>query len=743
MDKTKLIQRLMVTFLEELEEHVRTFNQDLLALEKSPPAEELAQRLASMFRTVHSMKGAARAVNISLIESACHRLEEVLAAVKDRGTLPGREILALLFASADAIEEAGMRLREQQDLSEAPLAALLPRLDAAAGKGGSEAARLEPKVGPAPKPSVPSNSGHEPGTAAGTVRVAASRLDSLLARIGELLVARRRVESRVSDLAELSDLVEDWKREWQRVERTFGTLTEEGEHEAAAPALPRRALAVLGRTRDRLRHLGKELDRLIGAVTGDGRLLAQVTGPLHEEVRRVRMLPFAEACEGLERMVRDLSQTTGKEAELVIEGGDVELDRSILECLKDPLRHLVRNAVDHGAAPAAQRRAAGKPPRTRITIAAALRGSQVEVAVRDDGNGLNLQALREQARRRRLPEPENDEALARLIFLPGLSTSPIITDVSGRGVGLDVVKDRVEALHGSVDVTSSPGAGTCFTLTVPLTLTTLRAVLVEAAGQTFALAGTCVERLVRVRPDDVRWVAGRPMLSLAGIPVPLAPLASVLGLAGAPPDPAQRVQVLIVAVGEKRMALAVDGFIAEQEIVVNSLGPRIRRLHLVSGATLLASGRIALVLNAASVVRAALKTPVVAPAPTTATAVPVRKRLLVADDSVTTRTLEKSILEAAGYEVMAAADGMAAWQLLQEQGADLLVSDVEMPRMDGFALTETVRASRQFHELPVVLVTARESDQDRARGIAVGADAYLLKSDFDQRNLLETIAQLL
>jgi two-component system chemotaxis sensor kinase CheA len=751
MDKNQLIQRLMATFLEELADHVRTLNQDLLVLEKDPPPAQRAERLQSLFRTAHSLKGAARSVSAGVIESACHQLEEILAAARDEAAPLTPERFELLFATADAIEEAGMRLREQHDLTGSPLAALLPRLETALvqdretrrqgdkEKEREESARAvqDPALPVSLSPCLP-----VPEEAA-SVRVPAEKLDTLLARVGELLVARRRVESRVDDLAAIREFVGYCKTEWQRGAKSFEKLLQQPN--GTVPTLPRRAVQALGQTGDNFRRLEKELDHLLADLARDGRFLKRVAAPLNEEVRRVRMLPFAEACQGLGRLVRDLAQAAGKEVELVIEGGPVELDRSILEGLKDPLRHLVRNAVDHGAELPNQRRAASKPARARIGIAAALRGSQVEVVVEDDGRGLDLEALREQARKRKLPEPSDERELARLIFLPGLSTAQLITDVSGRGVGLDVVKSRVESLHGTIDLTSTAGRGTRFTLTVPLTLTTLRAVLVTVGEQTYAFAGTNVQKLVRAAPADLRSVAGKQMLSLDGVPLPLASLAAVLGLnSQTAARPNGKMPVLVVAAGEKKMAFAVDEFVAEQEVVIKGLGARLRRLRYVSGATLLPSGRIALVLNAASLVRAALGRPTPLPLPEAAeTPAPVRKRLLVVDDSVTTRTLEKSILEAAGYDVATAAEGQAAWQLLQEQGADLLVADVEMPRMDGLALTQAVRASPRWRELPVVLVTARESEQDRTRGLEVGADAYLVKSAFDQRNLLETIAQLL
>jgi two-component system chemotaxis sensor kinase CheA len=318
-----------------------------------------------------------------------------------------------------------------------------------------------------------------------------------------------------------------------------------------------------------------------------------------------------------------------------------------------------------------------------------------------------------------------------------------VTALSGRGVGLDVVKHRVEGLHGSVGFEFTAGAGTCFTLALPLTLSSLRALLITAAGQTYAVPTASIDRLVRVEPEALTAMHGREVLVQDGRPVPVAHLAEVLGSPVAPPRQG-RIAIAVLAAGARRAAIAVDELLTEQECVVKSLGPRLRRVRHVTGATVLPTGRVALILSSADVIDTVLgRVPqrrlVAAEAPAPAP----RRRLVVADDSLTTRTLEKSILEAAGYEVVTAPDGAEAWRILQDRGADLLVADVEMPRMDGFALCEAVRASKRLRDLPIVLVTALESERDRARGLEVGADAYLTKGAFDQRQLLDTIAQLL
>ncbi|MBI2805975.1 MAG: response regulator [Planctomycetes bacterium] len=765
MDKSKIMQRLMATFLEELEEYVRSFNQDLLALEKNPPPEEQAQRFKTLFRTAHSLKGAARAVNVDPIEAACHSLEEILVSVRDGERFLGQEVFALLFAAVDAFEEAGMRLREQQDLADAPLAALLPRLEAACRGAALPAVEKAPSAPKQPVPaqhdaqarveapvaaSLPTGAENiwDGGAGSTSVRVAAEKLDSLLARVGELQVAQRRIEARATDLLGLQDLVAQWKSDWKRVDHFFGKAPRAADSAAdrGTPALTKRVAKTLRQAGENLRLLDKALERLALTMTSDSRLLDQVTRPLDDDVRRIRMLPFADACAGLDRMIRDLAQTMNKDVEFNIEGGAVELDRSILEGLKDPLRHLVRNALDHGIELPAERLRARKPARATIRISAALRGSQVEITVADDGRGIDLGNVRAQARRHKIEEPADDRELARLIFQPGFSTASIITDVSGRGVGLDVVKNAAESLHGTVDLSFTVGLGTRFILTVPLTLTTLRAVLVRAGGRTCAFAGANVQRMVKARVSDIRTVSGREILTCDGVPLPLAVLGSILDPRFVLEATHDGLSIVIVASGARRVAFIVDEVLTEQEILIKNLGTRIRRVPLVAGATLLPSGQIALVLNAANLMRTVLReggVPTARRPIQAATPVAVRKRLLIVEDSMTTRTLMKSILEAAGFEIATAVDGQAAWHDLQHAQFDLVVSDVDMPNMDGFDLTAAIRASQPHAEMPVILVTARESEADKARGIEVGANAYLVKSGFDQRNLLETIHQML
>jgi two-component system chemotaxis sensor kinase CheA len=751
MDTDALLKRLMKTFLGEFREHVQALERDLLALERGSDPSARTETFDGLFRTAHTLKGAARSVNIDVIEAASHCLEAIFAAARDGPHGLGPELFELLFSTVDALKDTSRRLTVGEGAGGGPLAAILPRLEDAHGRAAAPPqARLEPtrptaakKERPPPSQALraPEDAAAEPATA-GSVRVSSAKLDRMLALGGELLVARRRAEGRDADLARLLDRARRWEAERRTFERAIGGAQRRNPlAEANAPWV-----SALERNKENLQWMTRQIDQLAAGLAADRRALDQVAAPLEAELLRVRMVPFAEACEGFERSVRDLAKSSGKEVRLTVDGGDIAFDRSILEAIKGSLLHLVRNAVDHGIERPAERIAAGKPAEGRIALSAALRNGRVEVVVADDGRGFDRDAIREQARKRALPEPKDDSEIARAVFARGFSTAAMVTTLSGRGIGLDVVKTDVESNRGSVGVQFERGRGTRFVLTMPLTLTRLRALLVADSGQCYAFDSADIRSLLRVGEAELRTIEGRDVLTLDGAPVPIFSLAETLGQPRhEPPRAGLRMPVVVLAAGSERAAFAVDELLAEQEMVIKDLGPRLRRVPNVTGATVLETGRIALILNAAELVRAALgHTPSRAiSAAFTAGPVEAKTRLLIAEDSVTTRTLVKSILEAAGYEVTATADGMEAWQVLQEKGADLVVSDVEMPRMDGFALTEAIRASKRFRNLPVILVTAMERERDKVRGMEAGADAYLLKSAFDQTDLIQTIGQIL
>jgi two-component system chemotaxis sensor kinase CheA len=742
-------EQLSAIFLAELDERARSLGRELLALERQPPGSERPAIINGLFRTAHSLKGAAGAMGVELVETICHRLEEIFAAARDGRLDLEPDLFQLLFACADAIEQTGPVLRRGDGLAGSPLAQLIEPLDAAIGRIALAAAGPPMPAEPSPEPKRETMAlQHDERL----VRIAAQKLDALGARGGELLNLSRRADARLEELSGLRQSLRRAQAEWRTLERQFTHGPRAGADAGGngAQALSMRdrraekaALAATHHT-ESLRRLVAECDSLASALLKDRRAFEQATGPLDTEIRRARMLPFADACDGLERLVRDLSKAQAKPVEFAIFGRDIELDRSVIEHLRDPLIHLVRNAVDHGIESAPRRHALGKPATGRITVRAALLGTRVEITVSDDDGGLDLAAIRERARALEITDAEGPDLVSR-IFLPGFSTLGHVTQVSGRGVGLDAVKTAVDRMRGSVEVSHETGRGTRFVLSVPLTLSTLRVVLVQARNEILAIDAANIDKLLLVTRDKLGSVEGRTMLPLESGPIPIVALADVLGIGGTENDARSSLAIALLRIGSRRLAVVVDEFMAEQEVVVRALGPRLSGMRHVSGGTILPTGNVALLLNVADVLHSALAgVSMRLPRGEAGKPEPVqKKRVLLVDDSMTTRALERSILEIAGYDVAIAADGDEAWQLLLESGADVLVSDIDMPRMDGFALTEAVRGSVRFSRLPVVLVTARESQQDKARGMAVGADAYLVKSAFDQKSLLDTLTRLL
>lgn len=507
---------------------------------------------------------------------------------------------------------------------------------------------------------------------------------------------------------------------------------------APAPApIHDTTLRVASEKLDVLLHHTGEL--LVALSTGaDRAFLERSARRVDEEVRNIRMLPFSLACEGLERIVRDCATSEGKRCRLHVEGGTIELDRSILDRLRDPLQHLVRNAIVHGIETPERRAAAGKSIDGTVSVKAALHGGGVEVTVSDDGNGLDLAAIRARAEERGYAV--NDLDVGGAIFLPGVSTARGLTKEAGRGVGMDAVRSAIEGLRGTITVKSETEAGARFILLLPLTLTTLRAVLFEIAGNTLAIESSAVERLVRPLPEEIVSIEGRPRLIREGNATSLIDCRTLLNLGGDDAPEGTR-YVIIIKDTLGRVALSVDELLEERDVVVRPLGNRLEGVRSAIGATILADGSVATILRGAYVVQQAHDRARATGGAAAAQA--TRKRVLLVEDSITTRTLERSILEAAGYDVTTAGDGEEAWTLLQDVSIDLVVTDVDMPRLDGFGLTERIRGSQHHTDVPVVLVTARGSDADKRRGVDAGADAYVTKGDFDQGVLLKTLAELL
>ena len=720
LDRDALSKRLMGLFLGELEEHEQTLERDLLALEREQLDEARFELVESVFRAAHSLKGAARAVQAHTIETICHRLEQSLSTLRGQTGPVDPERMRALFAEFDAVKAAAARLRVD--------AALERSAPATQATSSMAAARA-----PAPPHSAPPPAQSPAAPAAQTApaaqaeqraaRVATHKLDTLLASSSDLVVASSRVEAQLEQFATLRETA----TRIARVARLASAHEDDPLHALAHSFL------LLERELD---AVGVGLRREIGAVAG-------ATRRVDDEVRRLRMVPFGEACAGLERAVRDLALSLDKEVQLVIEGEQVELDRELVQRLRDPLLHLVRNAVSHGLESRAVRSAQGKPPVGRITLRSTLRGSLVELSISDDGRGLDLAVIQERARALGLPDANLDDEISAHVFVPGLSTAATVTEISGRGVGLDAVKRTVEGLHGTVSVSSQTGRGASFTLSLPLTLSKLRCLFVRVADKNFAVPTSHAVRVLRFKADQILHLGERELVRAESELVPLMSLAALLGLPDVQRADREQAQALVVSSAGRSVALIAQELLGERECIVHKLPARVAQAHYVSGATILSLGQVALVLNGSELGRAAIANVARPTRSVFAATVASKRRVLVVDDSITTRALIKSIVEEGGYDVTAARDGSEAFRLLQEQPFELVVSDVQMPNMDGFALTENIRRHPTLARTPVVLVTSLEGEHDRLRGLEAGANAYLGKSAFDHRVLLEVIGGLL
>jgi two-component system chemotaxis sensor kinase CheA len=465
------------------------------------------------------------------------------------------------------------------------------------------------------------------------------------------------------------------------------------------------------------------------------------------------MLPFSTLLEIFPKMIRDLSRDQGKEVELVIMGSEVEIDKRILEEMKDPLIHLLRNCIDHGIEKPEERIKNKKQPRGIITIAISqIDSNKIEIYLSDDGAGIDLEKVKKAAVKSGIISEEDRENLPEqeiysLIFQSEVSTSPMITDLSGRGLGLAIVRERVEKLGGYISVQTEPHRGTVFRLLLPLTIATYRGIIVQAGDQLFAIPIAKVERVMRIKPDEIKTVENRETIVLNGRTIPLVCLTNVLEISRMKKQGGDShfIPVVILGSAERRIAFSVDKILSEHELLVKSLGKNLSRVRNIAGATVLGSGRAVPILNVSDVMKSAVRLTSTSPqaAVTAGVEGDKKKSILVVEDSITSRMLLKNILEAAGYLVKTAVDGLDAWTALRIEEFDLVVSDVDMPRMNGFDLTSKIRSDKKLAELPLILVTALESREDRERGIDVGANAYMVKRSFDQSNLLEVIQRLI
>jgi two-component system, chemotaxis family, sensor kinase CheA len=730
-------------FAEEARDRLKSLTAAVLRLEEAPGDTEA---IAEVLRECHNLKGSARMLGLLDISQVSHRIEELFVrartAVAPKADGHGAGQSHLLNASAfdtvfGALDALSLRVEQLASgmTTSVDVTALCESLAALVSESAhvqtESAAESDTEPSTSAPEAVASTAVAHVGTRQ-TLRVPVERLDGLTHLAAELVIQSLKTSERQAEL--------------RRIDTRIGRLRDRMREARLAPG-GQPAGNDLTESAETLEHVSRHLRQVLASFSDDCVRLNLITEEFRQTVIELTMLPLGTVFDAFPRAARDLARQFGKEVEVTIRGRETELDKKIIEQISDPLIHLLRNAIDHGIETPEERSSQGKPASGQLLISAEQQGNRIIVTVRDDGKGIDPESLRTAAVRdglapaadlQRWTEPE----LLDLVFQPGFSTRDAATDVSGRGVGMDVVRAVVLRLGGAVKVQSVPGQGTTIVLDLPLSLALLRVVLVETAGEMFALPTAAVRRVLHLKREDLRNADGLLSLDLDGESIPLAALSVLLNGTMAPFG--LRQPVLTVAAGDHIFALIVDAVHEEQELVFEELRHPLRDQRTFAGAAILGNGDIVPILDVHALHELTGHAPTgegqAAPAPRTAARA---ARVLVVEDSLVAGEMQKSILVAAGYDVEIAHDGAEAMEMLGQRAWDLVVADVDMPRMDGFELTQRMRADERFRTLPIIIVTARDSAEDRRRGFTVGADAYVLKREFDQIQLLDIVQRLI
>lgn len=766
--------RLLKAFEGEGRERIQVLTADILNLAKGPEASERKALVESSFRETHSLKGAARAVGLNEVERFCQALESIFSALKKSDKAPSSEAREALVGWVDLLSDLLLERSGYSESKEGRVSLALSQIssfigsDRLYGQNGAHSAVSKKKIEAAKE----NCSHHESGvqetvstkdqsdfsssedslranvnlavktaksvvpSLGETVRVDASFLTNLLLQTEELLFSRNALESRSGVLSDISERFE----KCTRLLREFSLEREVGKKKITEEHFTR-FKAHMTKLSEELRNIS------YSSRKGHWELSSRVDG-LINEFKTSMLLPFSSLLDIFPKMVRDICRENDKKVEFSIIGQDVRIDRRILERLKDPFIHIIRNAIDHGIEPAQERVEKNKPEVGNISITISRRDRDViRIIIRDDGGGVNTAVLKGTAVSKGLISEDvarnlDRRGIVNLIFLSGMSTKKMITDLSGRGLGMAIVRDRIETLGGTIFVSSITGKGMRVVMNIPVTLTSFRGLVVECSGEFFVLPKTAVRRVVLVRCGDVAFSGGRETIIYNSKTIPLIGLADILELESENDD-WDSFPAMIIGEGRNVFAITVDALHGEQDIMSKPFGAKLKRVRNISGVSMLGNGSLSPVLHVPDILKTALS---IDSGMSSRSTSHIKKEkevhtVLVAEDSITSRVLLRNVLESAGYNVVTAVDGMDALAKAKSENPDILVSDIEMPRLDGFGLTEQLRRIDRFANLPVVLVTSLSSVEDREKGVDVGANAYIVKSSFDQSNLLDVISR--
>jgi two-component system sensor histidine kinase and response regulator WspE len=804
---------LMDLFREEVRSHAATLNQGLLELENDAAN---PQKIEPLMRAAHSIKGAARIVNLDAAVQLAHAMEDTFVAAQGGRIrinpadidvlLRGTDLLARLgqvgeeevgdwstehAAEIGDLKECFRRMADGQPAS-VPAAPPPPTELQTTGQEEKETrkqeepeARAEAPAGPVVSVSA-STAAEVPATVEAVVRVTAQSLNRLMGLAGESLVQARWLDPFATALLKLkkqhdhlATVLDGLKQALAAGEEKgtvpapansrlasrpepaqAGTPTAAGDGLDMSPLLPLRVgngqsplasfSALVAEARRQCALCREVLGERIREFQDHAALAEDLNSRLYREVIVSRMRPFGDGTTGFPRLVRDMARRLEKQVRLELLGQETPVDRDILEKLEAPLTHVLRNAVDHGIEPPAQRKAAGKPETGLVRIEASHRAGTLVITVSDDGDGIDRERLRAKIVERGLTTAElagamTEAELLEFLFLPGFSTAPAVSEYSGRGVGLDVVQTTLRKIGGSVRVSSQAGQGTRLQLQLPLTLSVLRAVLVDIAGAPYAFPHNRIDRLIRIPHAAVRSLEQRQFVTVDGENIGLVLAAQLLDLPSSP-GVNDAFSVVLLSDPTGKYGLIVDAFRGEQDLVVRPLDVRLGKVPNISAAAILDDGSPVLIADVEDLIRSMdrfIQGNTLRRSSRDQQAVRPRKRVLVVEDSITVRELERQLLRNHGYDVAVAVDGKEGWNMVRAETFDLVISDVDMPRMNGLEMVQAMRNDPALRALPVIIVSYKEREEDRLRGLEVGANCYLTKSSFHDNTFLQSVADLI
>jgi len=735
-------------------------------LERSPATIE------SMMRAAHSLKGAARIIGLDPAVRVAHAMEDCFVAA-GKGTfhvrpehadvlLAGIDFLSTIARAQDALspeslwavnaEKLVLALADLMQAAPVLAAPVLPAPVLAAPVLAAPVARIPTSVATQVPPSQEADPSAtvQPVSAASrieqadrVVRVSADSLTRLVGLAGESLVETRQLRPFVDSLLHL-------RAAHVELCDTFAVVEEKLKGEDVS--IPSPLLGMLARVRERADQCLLSVMKQAEDFESFARRNEDLSGRLHHEVIVSRMRPLADGIRGFPRLVRDIARTLEKQVRFEVRGDQTGVDRDILDKLEAPLSHLIRNALDHGIEPASIREAAGKPAMGTIRLEARHRAGMLSITLTDDGRGIDSDTLRAKAISkglvaRQVADQLSTVELLEFLFLPGFSTKEEVTEISGRGVGLDVVQTMVKAVGGTVRVSTQLGRQTAFTLQLPITMSVIRALLVDVGGEPYAFPLTRIDQIVFCHHDDVRTIEGRQYFERDGLSIGLVMASQIFELTPVGP-PADPMPIVVISDRGQQFGMVVDAFLGERDLEVRPLDPRLGKVPNMNSASLLENGNPVLIVDVEDLVRSIDNVLMGRRLSRVeferlAEQARQRKRILVVDDSITVRELERQLLQARGFAVDVAVDGMDGWNAIRSARYDLVVSDVDMPRMDGIELVTLIKNDPASKDIPVVIVSYKDREEDRLRGLDAGANRYLTKSSFHDETFVRTIIDLI